>query len=135
MAIVFVFYTLVLRKNEIESRYAGGLAKFRSDWLRKSSRWCEDKRLVAFTSMGDPPGIADFEASGIDFCLAFPDSQPEDVVSRWKWLDYDHYTNEEPDQPALKGKVVRFWLRGESPGTIALWWNGTEGKRALRSDL
>lgn len=125
MAIVFLFNVLVVRKNEIDAKYPGGLAQFRLDWMTKPKRWREDEHLLFQSSMGGDffKNVTErLRSLGVKVLLTDESVPPAKVVERCGWLDWDIYerlVHKSPDGFVQTHEVARFWLRGTEPGDTA----------------
>src|SRR5215472_15305972 len=101
MAIQVACHLYVARKSEIESKYPGGLGRFRGEQVWPHPKWLEDQYLAARSSMAyadeDLPGA--LTAAGISL------ETPGNPGNAWL------------DSGSLDG-VGACWLRGSEPGTL-----------------
>jgi len=131
MAIILVFNVMLARKAEIDAKYPGGLAQFRNDWLVKPpERWCEDEHLLGFSSMGNyfEQVLTRLLDCGTDVCVTNETVLPEQIISKWDWIECDVGTRDRRADPpgAGAGYMVRYWLKGTEPGETAVF-----GRRRL----
>ncbi len=123
MAIIPEFNVLIVRKEEIEQRYVGGLSRFRHEWLLSRKRWCEDDHLIAVSSMGkDFADIAaTLRAAEIDVLETNETVRPQEMASRCSWLEggiHEVIEHALPNGTLLSHDVFKYWLRGSEPGDV-----------------
>ena len=121
MAIIFLFNVMVVRKNEIDTKYPGGLTQFRSDWMKRPRRWREDEHLLACSSMGfDFKDAGErLRALGVELLVTDESVPPEENVKLCSWLAWDIYERIEIKSPGgfvQIHEVPRHWLKGTEPG-------------------
>jgi hypothetical protein len=121
MAIIFWFNVVVARKSEIEAKYPGGLAQFRSEWMPKPRLWREDNHLLARSAMGaELKDVAErLKSLGVDVLTTNESVPPAENVKRCGWLDWDVYERREIKSPngfVQVHEVTRHWLKGTEPG-------------------
>lgn len=124
MAIIFEFNVIVVRKMEIDAKYPGGLAHFRSQRLAlPPDRWCEDEHLLAFSSMGSYlREVGDsLRAAGVDVLETNETEPPERIMLRCGWLERNVKSTVKRPMPkgSMTLSIVQYWLRGTEPGEVA----------------
>lgn len=112
MAIQLLFNFIVARQFEIDAKYPGGWAKFKSDWVTNPERkpGLADEHLVAYSSMGsdDSDVFAELARFQISVAAGSAGAGSDPAVD---WLETG-VLNE--------GSIG--WLKGTEPGEVA-WFN------------
>jgi hypothetical protein len=120
MAIVLQFNVILARKAEIEVKYPEGLTQFRNDWLLKPpDRWCEDEHLLAFSSRGTycQRVLRKLLDCGIDVCSTSEAVPPEQLISKWDWIECDVQTRDSRADPPRGHRELRGPVLAQRNGT------------------